>query len=423
MEGSGAPTDDSAIDLSHDMYQDKLTGGAPPSLFPSRLPAFEPPYTTSMPMASSQPVPALKQRPTMGFQHRPQRTSTEHQGAPSSSAPASSTPATDEPYALTFGKHVGKTIHQVPLYYAAWLKSDCIAYSVNQPDAEPDGAGSRFTTYPTDATSYSGAPGLQYYTQQDSGPAATRFQSKRTPIQSKPTPQPPPTVTMSPMTQIFPATSAPVPEGPYVLTFCKHAGKSLNDVPPEYISWLKKGELITRNADLAAAVAGWDRIPRVYRLCFGKHKGCTLAEVPPTYLLWLEDFDAPEGHEDLKQALKDHKRVNAEARVSSVLAVTSTTRKKKKAFDLPSDITFDVRRYYFNGDRKAGQMWIGCNDCVRYFGADAKAMVAAGLRPRHKNQRFWLHQVFAYAKYSQVLRNDQGGDADEGVEQVQVEDL
>jgi len=89
-----------------------------------------------------------------------------------------------------------------------------------------------------------------------------------------------------------------------------------------------------------------------------------------------------------------------------VLAVTSTTRKKKKAFDLPSDITFDVRRYYFNGDRKAGQMWIGCNDCVRYFGADAKAIVAAGLRPRHKNQRFWLHQVFAYAKYFGTIKGE-----------------
>ncbi|KAK0247889.1 hypothetical protein LTR12_011675 [Friedmanniomyces endolithicus] len=185
----------------------------------------------------------------------------------------------------------------------------------------------------------------------------------------------------------------------YVLTFGKHAGKSLNDVPPDYVAWLKKGELIHKNADLAAAVADWDRIPRVYRLCFGKHKGCTLAEVPPTYLLWLQDFDAPEGHEDLKQALKDHKRAIADLQVSSVQAGTNTSRKKKKAFDLPSDTTFDVRRYYFNGDRKVGQMWIGCNDCVRYFGADAKAMVAAGLRPHHKNQRFWLHQVFAYAKH------------------------
>ncbi len=82
-------------------------------------------------MASSQPVPALKQQPMMGAQHRPQRALTEDQDAPSSSAPASSTPATDEPYVLTFGKHIGKTIDQVPLYYAAWLKTDCIAYSVN----------------------------------------------------------------------------------------------------------------------------------------------------------------------------------------------------------------------------------------------------------------------------------------------------
>ncbi|KAK0355418.1 hypothetical protein LTR02_008806 [Friedmanniomyces endolithicus] len=338
----------------------------------------------------------------MGAQHRPQRALTEDQDAPSSSAPASSTPATDEPYVLTFGKHIGKTIDQVPLYYAAWLKTDCIAYSVNSPHSRCRTRRSWQQVHnlsDKDATSSFGAPGLQYYPQQDSGPAATKFQSKRTPIQSKPTPQSPPTVTMSPMTQIFSATSAPVPEGPYVLTFGKHAGKSLNDIPPDYIAWLKKGELIHKDADLAAAVADWDRIPRVYRLCFGKHKGCTLAEVPPTYLLWLQDFDAPDGHEDLKQALKDHKRANAELQVSSVQTGTSTTRKKRKAFDLPSDITFDVRRYYFNGDRKAGQMWIGCNDCVRYFGADAKAMVAAGLRPHHKNQRFWLHQVFAYAKH------------------------
>ncbi len=40
-----------------------------------------------------------------------------------------------------------------------------------------------------------------------------------------------------------------------MLTFGKHAGKSLNDVPPDYIAWLKKGELIHKNVDLAAAVA------------------------------------------------------------------------------------------------------------------------------------------------------------------------
>jgi hypothetical protein len=44
-------------------------------------------------------------------------------------------------------------------------------------------------------------------------------------------------------------------------------------------------------------------------------------------------------------------------------------------------------------------MWIGCRDCLRYFGADPEAMEAAGLRPVHRKQRFWLHQVFAYAKH------------------------
>ncbi|KAK0860458.1 hypothetical protein LTS02_008472 [Friedmanniomyces endolithicus] len=338
MEALRASTEDSGIDLSHDMYQDKLTGGAPPSSHPSRLPAFEPPYTTSMPMASSQPVPVSKQQLMMGSQHRPQPLK-------------------------KFNGESGRAL----------FERTSIEHTSNRRAPMPNPTELATGSQPNrqDATSSFGAPGLQYHPQQDSGPAATQFQSKWTPIQSKPTPQPPPTVIT---TQSDPTKSASVPEGPYVLTFGKHAGKSLNDVPPDYIAWLKKGELIHKNVDLAAAV-------------------------PPTYLLWLQDFDAPEGHEDLKQALKDHKRAIADLQVSSVQAGTNTSRKKKKAFDLPSDTTFDVRRYYFNGDRKVGQMWIGCNDCVRYFGADAKAMVAAGLRPHHKNQRFWLHQVFAYAKH------------------------
>lgn len=124
----------------------------------------------------------------------------------------------------------------------------------------------------------------------------------------------------------------------------------------------------------------------------------TLDEVPPTYLNWLHDFDAPAEHEDLRTALADHKKKNAAEQASRVSA-RSSTKRKKKAWVIPNEHTSDFRRYYYGGDRKAGQMWIGCHDVVRYFGADPKAMVQAGLRPHHRNQRFWLHQVFSYAQY------------------------
>jgi hypothetical protein len=51
-------------------------------------------------------------------------------------------------------------------------------------------------------------------------------------------------------------------------------------------------------------------------------------------------------------------------------------------------------------------MWIGSHDCIRFFGPDPKAMVAAGLCAFHKGQRFWLHQVFAYAKHFGVTNGE-----------------
>ena len=49
-------------------------------------------------------------------------------------------------------------------------------------------------------------------------------------------------------------------------------------------------------------------------------------------------------------------------------------------------------------------MWIGRNDCVRFFGADPSAMIAAGLTAHPFNQRFWLHQVFSYAKHFKTTK-------------------
>ncbi|KAK4945039.1 hypothetical protein LTR10_015716 [Elasticomyces elasticus] len=261
-------------------------------------------------------------------------------------------------YVLRFGKHAGKRLGEVPPDYIAWLKKgDYIKNNANL------------------------------------AAAVEHFEPKLEAVVIPPESM-----------EHLPRAATDQDPLAYVLNLGKHAGKGLEEVPPEYVAWLKKGELIKNNDMLAAAVAAWDQTPRVYRLCFGKYEGYTLDEVPPTYLNWLQDFDAPVGHEDLKQALEEHKEANSALQVSRVIGNDKT--RKKKTFDLPPETTTDFRRYYYNGDPKGGQMWIGCQDCVRYFGADAKAMVAAGLRPHYKNQRFWLHQVFAYAKHFGTTKHE-----------------
>ncbi|KAK3618457.1 hypothetical protein LTR56_024634 [Elasticomyces elasticus] len=233
-------------------------------------------------------------------------------------------------YVLRFGKHAGKRLGEVPPDYIAWLKKgDYIKNNANL------------------------------------AAAVEHFEPKLEAVVIPPESM-----------EHLPWAATDQDPLAYVLNFGKHAGKGLEEVPPEYVAWLKKGELIKNNDMLAAAVAAWDQTPRVYRLCFGKYEGYTLDE----------DFDAPVGHEDLKQASEEHKEANSALQVSRVIGNDKT--RKKKAFDLPPGTTTDFRRYYYNGDPKGGQMWIGCQDCVRYFGADAKAMVAAGLRPHYKNQRF-----------------------------------
>ncbi|CAG8978783.1 hypothetical protein HYALB_00011048 [Hymenoscyphus albidus] len=150
-------------------------------------------------------------------------------------------------------------------------------------------------------------------------------------------------------------------DGPYVLDFGKHQGSKLEDVPADYLAWLKKQPHNTEA--LKKAIRDWDKIPRVYRLGFGMHRGCTLDEVPPAYITWLYENAADE-YDDLREALAKHKRENSIKQVTAQKSKSS--KKQKKPF---------------------------------YFGADATAMKAAGLEVFHKGQRFWVHQVFAYARH------------------------
>lgn len=196
--------------------------------------------------------------------------------------------------------------------------------------------------------------------------------------------------------------SATVSDRPYILKFGKYSGWKLDDVPPDYVAWLKKSETLKGKEELAKAVEEYEKVPRVYKLCFGKYKGYTLDEVPPTYLNYLHESNAAKENADLRDALAKHKHANTTSQISAQRSKTG----KKKPFVVPSEYTGDHRRYYYNGDPKAGQMWIGCNDALRYFGADARAMIEAVLQPFNRRQRFWLHQVFAYAKHFGTTKNE-----------------
>ncbi|KAK4543956.1 hypothetical protein LTR36_004730 [Oleoguttula mirabilis] len=244
--------------------------------------------------------------------------------------------------------------------------------------------------------------------------------------------QPSPSTLANPVEDILIASSTIAsstyrsdPTKPYILTFGKQINHTLSTIPPAYIAWLKSNSVYETNAELRTAFDEWEKVPHAYRFPFGKHEGCTLAEVPPTYLNWLEENPAPAGQEDLRKELRKalavHRKSEAGVQgalvsntaststaststasastASTAVASTTSTKRKKKPWVIPNDHTTDIRRYYYAGDRRQGQMWIGCNDAVRYFGADPKAMNAAGLRAHHKNQRFWLHQVFSYAQY------------------------
>ncbi|CAG8950017.1 hypothetical protein HYFRA_00004351 [Hymenoscyphus fraxineus] len=319
-------------------------------------------------------------------------------------------------YIFPWGKHKGKPILEVPIDYMRWLQTSSEMYRSNPVMIK----AVEYAMYTASmATPSSPRPSLStptsYSTPASSGPNfSTPPSSQSVPSYSQPIfSQPAPSYSKLPLSQPDPSNSQPSrtplaprssnhtliavkPEihGPYVLDFGKHQGSKLEDVPAEYIAWLRRQPHNTEA--LKKAIRNWDKIPRVYRLGFGMHRGCTLDEVPPAYITWLYENAADE-YDDLREALAKHKRENSIKQVTAQKSKSS--KKQKKPFVCPPNYTSDYRRYYYTGDRKGQQMWIGCHDALKYFGADATAMKAAGLEVFHKGQRFWVHQVFAYARH------------------------
>ncbi|KAI4959908.1 hypothetical protein J4E86_001526 [Alternaria arbusti] len=119
-----------------------------------------------------------------------------------------------------------------------------------------------------------------------------------------------------------PSSSQPPPRRePYRFDFGKYTGKTIAEVPPSYMAYLDKEGVIKQRPDLAAGVDEYERhhppigTPQKgeYRFTFGKHVGKTLAEVPSQYIWWLKDNttisrDKPEVGAAIRQFERTQKR-------------------------------------------------------------------------------------------------------------------
>lgn len=114
-------------------------------------------------------------------------------------------------------------------------------------------------------------------------------------------------------------STAATPSKLYLLKFGKHRGKSLDEVPKGYIDWIIERKIHQEDPALKAAllehgfigdessssidVSTSSRQP--YRLNFGRHEGKTLKEVPIDYIRYLTGQKAHEDRLDLRGALTE----------------------------------------------------------------------------------------------------------------------
>ncbi|KAH6875067.1 hypothetical protein BKA58DRAFT_399316 [Alternaria rosae] len=119
-----------------------------------------------------------------------------------------------------------------------------------------------------------------------------------------------------------PSSSQPPPRRePYRFDFGKREGKTIAEVPPDYIAFLNREGVIKQRPDLAAGVDEYERPnPPVgtlrkgeYRFTFGKHEGKTLAEVPSQYIWFFKNRttilkDKPEVGAAIRQFEKTQNR-------------------------------------------------------------------------------------------------------------------
>ena len=152
-----------------------------------------------------------------------------------------------EPYRLTFGKHKGLTVHELPPDYRAWLIDKKIY--ADKPDLEAALTGGEYLSLAPRPTSPASTPTRK---RKASGDIIRTSSSSPSPRARK--------VAISQEAKRN-GTMLNYDGTAYILSFGKHAGKKLSEVPSSYISWLiAEGAHKTRH-DLASALREENLLP------------------------------------------------------------------------------------------------------------------------------------------------------------------
>jgi uncharacterized protein (DUF3820 family) len=126
----------------------------------------------------------------------------------------------------------------------------------------------------------------------------------------------------------------------YRFDFGKHAGKTLDEIPAQYIEFLKRESIVESRPNLAVAVIRHEReqaqrsrikssqsAPGTYTLTFGKHIGKLLRDVPSQYVNWQRtSCDVYQESKALRDAVTDY-----DLWMNPPVAAKKSSKKRKRA--------------------------------------------------------------------------------------------
>ncbi|KAI4696851.1 uncharacterized protein J4E88_001030 [Alternaria novae-zelandiae] len=311
-------------------------------LSPPSSQAYPAPPPSSQPVLSSSHVSKYTSPPSPSRSPSPPP-STQQSYPPSSQPTAPQEPPGAPLYVLPFGEYKGKTLLEVPedyLYYLgasedklATLPGLSDALGLMQKGLPPVAMA---PSVPSQASSQAlPPPSSAPFSYMDSAPPASSqvsVASQQAPLPPSTAPshyslckndvpsssQPPaPQLSASQPTPQPPSSQPPPRKQPYRFDFGKHEGKTIAEVPPDYMAFLKSKGFTDTNETLAAGVAEYERhhppigTPRKgeYRFTFGKHEGKTVAEVPSQYIWWLKtQTSIPKDKPELGAAIRQLER-------------------------------------------------------------------------------------------------------------------
>lgn len=145
-----------------------------------------------------------------------------------------------------------------------------------------------------------------------------------------------------------PSTAASTSPADYRFNFGKNMGKMISEVPDDYIDYLKEKKIIETRPDLAAALEYFNRIyppEQRYRLTFGKNKGKSLFEVPPNYIQFLKDNNVANSYVGLQAAMAYYD--SRMTRAKPAATKEKAPKKRKRARSPPSSHNRTVRSRWF----------------------------------------------------------------------------